>query len=401
MVTNFIIWLFVKNCQEVKNPKVRERYGAVAGVVGILCNMLLSAGKIVAGTVFKSLAIVADGINNLSDASNSIITLIGFKLAGKPADSDHPYGHARIEYISGLLISFIIMLLGLNLAKSSFDKIITPEPIHFSFISVAVLVFGILLKAWMMLFNRKIGKAINSITILANVQDCLNDVIASSAVLISLLIGGFFSIQLDGYVGLLVSLFILYSGVGMINKTLSPLLGEAPDPDFILMIENKIKSYEGVLGIHDLMVHGYGPNKSYASVHVEVSSAEELLAIHDVVDQIERDCKEEYDIHLVVHLDPIETNNEKVTELYTYTKNIVKDIDGELMIHDFRIVRGKSHNNIVFDIVAPYKFKHSDKQLIELVKRKIETTRFDGLQNYAVIEVDKNYKNTGGQNNDD
>ncbi|MDF2567553.1 MAG: cation-efflux pump, partial [Oscillospiraceae bacterium] len=298
---------------------------------------------------FKSIAITADSINNLSDAFSCVITLVGFKLSSRPADEKHPYGHARYEYISGLAVSFIILLIGVELVKSSFEKIIDPEPTLFSFLSVIVLLVSIGIKLWQSNFNKFVGRKIKSTALEATSADSLNDVIATSAVLISTIVAKLFGWQIDGYMGLGVALFIIYSAIKLIGETLNPLIGVAPDDDFVCEIEERILSYKGILGIHDLVIHNYGPGRCFASVHAEVSANEDILVSHDIIDNIERDFMTKMDIHLVIHLDPIVTDNEYINNLRKLTKEIIDGIDSLLSMHDFRIVVGTTHTNLIFE----------------------------------------------------
>ena len=308
-MTHFLIKFFVKDSEYLKNPRVRESYGQLGSIVGIVCHIFLFIAKLAIGTIFNSISITADAINNLSDAGSSIITWIGFKLSGKPADEDHPFGHARVEYISGLIVSFLIILLGVELVKSSVQKILHPEPLVFDTLIVVVLILSIALKFWLSRFNRKLGDLIDSTTLKATSTDSMNDVIATSVVLISILISSFTSLQVDGYMGCLVALFIIYSGINLVKETISPLLGEAPNPELVNNIISTIRNYEGVLGIHDLVVHNYGPERCFASVHVEVDAGEDILKSHDMIDNIERDFASNLGIHLIIHLDPIITDD--------------------------------------------------------------------------------------------
>lgn len=388
-MTNILIKLFIKNSEEIKNEKVRQTYAKLSSIVGIICNIILSAAKILVGFFFSSIAILADGINNLSDASSSVITYIGFKMANKPADKDHPYGHARYEYIAGLVVSFLIIMLGVDLIESSIAKVINPDPINFSVISVVILILSIFIKLWMSLFNRKIGHKIESLAILATAQDSINDVFSTTAVLISLLIGKFFGIQLDAYMGIAVSLFIIYSGIGLIKETLSPLLGEAPGQDMVKIFEDEIVNFdESILGIHDLVVHNYGPNRSYVTVHAEVPASQDILKSHDIIDNIENHFYNEHGIHLVIHMDPVETDNEVVNELRESTKEIIKEFDETISMHDFRVVMGETHNNLIFDVVVPFGYKHTDEEVIEHIASEINKK---DNKNFAVIKVDKDY----------
>ena len=367
-MTNFLYKLFVKN-RSPQSPAGRTAYGKLSSSVGIFCNIILFAGKLTAGLVSGSVSITADAVNNLSDASSSIISLLGFKLASRPADPEHPYGHGRYEYLSALFISIFIILIGFELLKSGVDKIIHPENVEFNFIFAGILVFSILLKLWMMFFNTKTGRLINSQTLIATATDSRNDVIATAAVLAASLISYFTGVQLDGYMGVAVSLFILYSGVMLIRDTLDPLLGKAPDRELVEEIRKKILSYPGVISAHDLMVHDYGPGRQFASVHVEMSADADVIESHDVLDNIERDFLQNMGIHMVVHYDPISTNDSFTCEMRKWLSEQVKSIDSRMTIHDLRVVHGTTHTNVIFDCVAPHGIGIEDSDL----KKKIDS----------------------------
>lgn len=383
-----IVRTFVKNYKDVENHHVREAYGKLAGIVGIISNIILFIIKFTVGILFKSISVTADAVNNLSDAGSSIITLIGFKLSGKPADAKHPYGHARMEYITGLVVSFIIILLGVELTKTSFDKVLHPEESVFSYLTIFVLIISVLMKLWQGMFNKKVGKTIHSTAIEATAADSINDVVATSAVLLSTIIAKWTGIHLDGYMGVLVAVFILVSGVKMIGETINPLLGMAPDQEMVDHINQKIMSYDTVLGIHDLVVHNYGPQRCFASVHVEVPASQDILISHDIIDNIERDFAKDMDIHLVVHLDPIVTDDETTNLLKAQVKHIVKDISPDLSIHDFRAVIGVSHTNLIFDVCVPFSVKMSDVEITGMISRKVK--EIDPTY-YTVIVVDRSY----------
>ena len=383
-----IVRTFVKNYKDVENHHVREAYGKLAGIVGIISNIILFIIKFTVGILFKSISVTADAVNNLSDAGSSIITLIGFKLSGKPADAKHPYGHARMEYITGLVVSFIIILLGVELTKNSFDKVLHPEESVFSYLTIFVLIISVLMKLWQGMFNKKVGKTIHSTAIEATAADSINDVVATSAVLLSTIIAKWTGIHLDGYMGVLVAVFILVSGVKMIGETINPLLGMAPDQEMVDHINQKIMSYDTVLGIHDLVVHNYGPQRCFASVHVEVPASQDILISHDIIDNIERDFAKDMDIHLVVHLDPIVTDDETTNLLKAQVKHIVKDISPDLSIHDFRAVIGVSHTNLIFDVCVPFSVKMSDAEITGMISRKVK--EIDPTY-YTVIVVDRSY----------
>ena len=362
-MTEFLLKHFVKGYPDTSSPAVRTRCGNLAGTVGIVCNVLLCAGKFLAGFLSGSLAISADAVNNLSDASSSVIALLGFRIAAKPADDEHPYGHGRTEYLAGLAVSVMILLIGLELVKTSVGKIMAPEPIQAGLVPLAVLVVSILVKLWMAAFNRQVGKQIGSSVLEATAADSRNDVIATSAVLVATLAQMIFGWQLDGWIGLAVAAFILYSGWGLVKETIAPLLGQAPDPEIVRHILEVTRSYPGVLGIHDLIVHDYGPGRQFASLHVEMAASQDVLASHDVIDQIERRFLEQEGLHVIIHYDPIVTDNNEVGEAREYLAKQVKRLDPRLTIHDLRVVPGETHTNLIFDLVVPHGFEMPECRL--------------------------------------
>lgn len=388
---NLIIKNFIKNYENVNDPNVRENYGTVSSIVGIILNVLLSLSKILIGTIFNSIAVMADGVNNLSDAGSSIITLVGFKISGKPADKDHPFGHARIEYLTGLILGVAILLVGIELIKSSFNKIVNPAVTTYSAAMIIVLIISILLKFWLSSFYLRIAEKISSTTIKAASADSRNDVIATSAVLLSVIISKLTGLEIDGYMGVIVALFILYSGVDILKDILNPILGEMPDPDFIEKIEKKILSYEGIINIHDLVVHNYGPNKYFATVHAEVDANEDILKSHDMIDNIEREFARDLDINLVIHLDPIITSDIEINQLRCRIGKIIKAIDEKLTMHDFRVVRGETHTNLIFDVVIPVGYEIKSTELIEEIEKAVKK---EDNSYYAVVTIDKNYVST-------
>ncbi|MGL4345406.1 MAG: cation diffusion facilitator family transporter [Cellulosilyticaceae bacterium] len=390
-MTHLLLKLFVKNYTDVRNPRVRTHYGLLAGIVGIVCNIFLFIAKLTIGLLFNAIAITADAINNLSDAGSSIMTLIGFKIASKPADEDHPFGHARVEYISGLIVAFLILNIGIQLIQSSIQKILHPETTGFSLAMVIVLVLSILMKLWMARFNTKLGDQINSTTLKATAMDSMSDVISTSAVLVSIIITKITGWQLDGFMGLLVAIFIIYSGINIIKETISPLLGEAPTTELVTQVESKILDYDGVLGLHDLMIHNYGPERCFASVHVEVDASEDILKSHDLIDQIERDFLEELGIHLVIHLDPIVTDDTLINDLRALVQLKVQEIDPTLSIHDFRVVQGVTHTNLIFDVTLTHQCQFSHKELAYQIDQTIKA--IDPTY-YTVITIDHNYIST-------
>ncbi len=380
--------IFIKNYTDTSSPKVRQSYGVLCGAVGIVLNILLFIGKFIAGAISHSIAITADAFNNLSDAGSSIITLIGFKMAGQKPDRDHPFGHGRIEYISGLLVSMVILFMALELIQSSIVKIITPVEPAFSPLVVVILLASILVKCYMAFYNYRISAKIASAAMKATATDSLSDTIATTVVLLSTLIYAFTGIVIDGYCGVVVGLFILYAGINAARDTVSPLLGQAPDPDFVQKINDIVMSHEKVMGIHDLMVHNYGPGRVLISLHAEVPSDGDILAMHDMIDLIEHQLRDTLQCSAVIHMDPICINDEETNRLKAEVENYLREISSELSMHDFRIVKGPTHTNIIFDVVAPYRFKMSDNEIITTVTDKI---RNDNPNYYTVIEVDKKY----------
>ncbi|HKM01682.1 MAG TPA: cation diffusion facilitator family transporter [Sedimentibacter sp.] len=390
-MTNFIIKMFIKDYENVNDPKVRESYGVTSSIVGLIANILLSVGKIVTGFLFNSISVMADGVNNVSDAASSVITLIGFKISGKPADKDHPFGHARVEYLTGLILGIAVLLVGVELIKSSFDKIMNPSITTFSLAMVIVLILSILIKLWLSLFYNKLGSKIASSTIIASSTDSRNDVISTAVVLISLFISRATGFEIDGYVGVLVAIFILYSGYEILKDILNPLLGEMPDEDFVKSIEDKILTYDGILNIHDLVVHNYGPNRYFATVHAEVDAKEDIMKAHDLIDNIERDFARELNINLVIHLDPIITDDKEINALKSMTEEKIKSIDERLTIHDFRVVKGETHTNLIFDVLVPVDCDMKSQDLVSLIEKEIQS---ENETYFAVITVDKNYVST-------
>lgn len=390
-MTDFIIKKFIKDYENVNEQRVRESYGITASITGIILNTLLSIGKILTGIIFNSISVTADGVNNLSDGASSVITLIGFKISSKPADKDHPFGHARMEYLTGLILGIAVILVGVELIKSSFDKIMNPTKTIFSIEIIVVLIVSVLVKLWISLFYKKLGDKISSATLKASSTDSRNDVISTIVVILSLLVSKATGYEVDGYVGIIVALFILYSGYDILRDILNPLLGEMPDKEFIESIENKILSYDGIVNIHDLVVHNYGPNRYFASVHAEVDAKEDIMKSHDLIDNIERDFAREFDISLVIHLDPVITDDEEINELRSMTDEIVKSIDERLTMHDFRVVKGETHTNLIFDVVVPVDYDIKSSKLVSMIEKEI---RNKDETYFAVITIDKNYVST-------
>ena len=385
---NWLVKKFVHDYENVHDINVRASYGKLSGKVGIFCNAFLFAVKFIMGTISGSVSITADAVNNLSDAASSVISLIGFKMAEKPADEDHPYGHARYEYLSGLTVAVMIILIGFELFKTSFDKVIHPSTVDFSIALVIVLAVSILIKLWMALFNKSLGKKINSSALEATAADSRNYVISTSAVLVAAVISHFFKINLDGYMGIAVAVFILYSGIGLVKDTLDPLLGKAPEPELVDYIQKKILSYDGVLGTHDLMIHDYGPGRKFASVHVEMAAEGDVLKSHDVIDNIERDFLSKDNLNIIVHYDPIVTKDDIVNDFRSWLMEQVKSIDPHLSIHDLRIVPGNSHTNLVFDCVMPHCINMSPSELKAEIRRLVNI-KYPNY--YCIITIDSSY----------
>lgn len=388
-MTNLLIRLFLK--QDESKPLNREKYGRLAGIVGIICNIFLSIAKFIIGSLAHSVSITADATNNITDAGSSVVTLIGFRLSEKPADEDHPYGHARIEYITGLIVSFLIILIGYDSLKSAVDKILNPEDIKFSYAAVIVLILSIAIKLWLSSFNNTLGKKIKSKALSATAADSRNDCISTGAVLVSTLVSHYTDINLDGYIGAFVGLFIIYSGISLVRETVGPLLGQAPSKEMYEKIEKEILSYENVLGIHDLMVHSYGPDSYFASAHIEMDARLDVLICHEIMDTIERDFLSKFNIHLVVHLDPTVLDCEETNNLKELVRDILYDIDPVITFHDFRVVFGEKSRNVLFDVVVPPRYKYTDFELTEIIKNRINLAGNGNL--YAVIVIDKSYGN--------
>ncbi len=379
---------FIKNKENVQDPAVRQAYGILCGALGIALNLLLFAGKFIAGLLSGSIAITADAFNNLSDAGSSVITLIGFRMAGQKPDPGHPFGHGRIEYLSGLFVSIAILLMAAELIKTSFDKILHPEAISCSLLVVAILLISILVKLYMAFYNHSVSKKIGSAAMSATATDSLSDTLSTSVVLATTLCSHFTSLRIDGYCGILVGFFIFFAGIKAAKDTISPLLGQPPEPEFVKKIETIVMSHESVLGIHDLIVHDYGPGRLMISLHAEVPADGDILTLHDLIDNIEHELHRRLQCEAVIHMDPICTNDAETLTMKECVKKILRNIDSRLSLHDFRIVAGPTHTNLIFDIVVPYKFEYSDAQIVERIQKEVGD--IDGRY-YAVIDVDHNY----------
>ena len=385
---DFLFRKFIKNYDQVADPAVRDAYGKLAGIVGILSNSLLCVMKMLIGFLSGSIAIVADAVNNLADASSSLITLVGFKLASMPEDDEHPYGHARMEYLAGMAVSVMIIIVGVELGKSSIEKIMHPSPLEFSWTVVIVLLLAIAIKVWQSLFNISAGKKINSLALIATGTDSRNDVISTSVVLAGVLMGHFLNVQIDGYLGLAVALFILWSGISLVKETVSPLLGEAPDPDLVNNIEKQTMNFDGVLGIHDLVVHNYGPGKIFASVHIEVDSDVDVMLSHDLVDNIEKQISHDLHLLLTAHMDPVNTHDPNREPLSNIIKEAISEIPGVLSFHDLRIVPGSTHTNVIFDVVVSSECKESPEKIRQILQERISGYNPAFC---SVVEIDNSY----------
>lgn len=380
-MTKLLLQLFVKDYEDMESAAVHSAIGKLAGFTGIVCNLLLFFGKLLVGWLANSVSIIADAVNNLSDASSSVVTLLGFKMAQQPADAEHPYGHARYEYLSGLVIAALILIIGFDLAKSSLRKIIHPEVVEFSIATFVVLLISIGVKLWMAGFFRSLGRRIRSTTLEATSLDSRNDVIASSAVLLGCLVGYFLHINIDGIVGLAVAIFILYSGVDIARETISPLLGKQADPELVDRITKLVLSHEKILGIHDLLVHDYGPGQCFATLHAELSAEEDPLECHDIIDDIERDALEQMNVHLVIHYDPVVLDDAEWNEMKAIMEDIIKNMDSQLSMHDFRVVRSSKQTKLMFDLAVPYSMRQKHKEL----KEKIDEALLARDKHYLTI----------------
>lgn len=371
-MTDLILRIFVRDHKNTEDPAVRDKCGRVAGAVGIVTNFLLFLMKIIVGTVFHSVSVTADAVNNLTDSGSSVVTLIGFKMASKPADEKHPFGHARIEYLSGVIVSFIVIFLGLQLGMSSIEKILTPEENALTPVALVVLVISILAKLWQCLFYRKVGRMIKSESVEATSKDSRNDVIATSVVLLGAVITMLTGVNLDGYMGAAVALFIVFSGVQLTISTADPLLGQAPEGELVQTITEKMLSYPGIIGMHDLAVHNYGVSRCFASAHCEVDAKNDILVSHDLIDNIERDFSRDLGIHMVIHLDPVIVGDARTDALHCKVQSLVTALYPTVTIHDFRVIWGVTHSNIVFDAAVPFAVKDSDAVITQKLGAEIQ-----------------------------
>ncbi|MDF2486526.1 MAG: putative rane protein [Herbinix sp.] len=388
-MTELLVRLFIKDADNVENAKVRTSYGVLSSLVGIGCNILLFLTKLIIGLVINSISVMADAFNNLSDAASSIISFIGVKLAERPADKEHPFGHGRFEYIAALAVAFIILQVGFQLFKGALDKVLHPEEMTFNPILVGILVLFVLVKVWLSLFNRKLGKRINSTVMLATSADSKNDVLVTSATIISTLFVAWTGVNIDGYMGLLVSLFVMFAGFNIAKDTLEPLLGQAIERDVYQKITCMVENYEGICGTHDLIIHNYGPTHRMATIHAEVPNDIGFEHAHETIDQIERDVLEKLDIFLVIHMDPIEVNDTMVTEKKNMVLGIVQELEEKATIHDFRIVNGEHQINLIFDLVIPYSYSKDEEQ--KLLSKIVEEIRLKDPRFQCIITMENSF----------
>ena len=387
-MTKLLINLFVKNSDDIKDKNVRKSYGNLGGLVGIACNLILFTIKLIAGILSGSIAITADAFNNLSDMGSSVVTLLGFKLASKSPDKDHPFGHGRMEYMSAFIVSVVIIVVGFELLTSSVEKIFNPEDIHVNAVTLVVLVLSIIVKFWLGIFNNKLGDIINSTALKATAKDSINDVVATSAVLLTSLISMAFGLNLDGYVGVLVAIFIMYGGFSTAKEMLSPLLGTQPEPELVSEIKSAVLENDAFVGMHDLIVHDYGPGRCFASLHVEVPDTVDVISCHEIIDACEKDVFEKTGVELVIHMDPIATECEKRNAIASILNEILPLIDNRLHYHDLRIVDGEKRVNIIFDIVKPYEVEMSDREMIDAIQDKLSEIDATFV---CVINIDREY----------
>ena len=390
-MVNILAKMFIKDSENIQNPAVRSAYGVLCSVIGIVLNILLFAGKFFAGTISKSVSITADAFNNLSDAGSSVITLVGFKLAGRKPDPEHPFGHGRMEYLSGLAVSMAILLMGWELATSSVDKIRNPQPVEFSVLSMAILVVSIAVKRYMGLYNNQVGNKIDSAAMKATGADCFSDCVSTAVVLVAALVSRFTGLVIDGWCGLLISVFILRAGIEAAKDTIAPLLGQRPDKELVKDIYTTVMAHPEVVGVHDLVVHDYGPSRLMITLHAEVNAGADMLETHDAIDNIEEELKEHLNCHATIHMDPVASDDENVQRVKTEVAARMAELfqGKDVSIHDFRMVEGPTHTNVIFDIVIPYDLAYSEVKVIEMIKDNI--SHMDKGQYKSVVKVDYSY----------
>ena len=387
-MTNLLLKLFIKDYNNTSDNFVRQKYGFLSGIVGIIVNIILATIKLIIGITVNSISITADAVNNYSDAGSSAVTLIGFKIANRPADEEHPFGHGRYEYIAGLIVSFVVLIFGFDLMKTSVERIFNPVSLNFSIISVVALSVSILGKIWLAFFNKKLAKAINSPTMSAVATDCISDCAATAVTIVSLLLSYFTKINIDSYLGICVAIIIFIAGINIIKETLNPLIGQAIDKETANKIRGELMSYDGIIGMHDLIIHSYGTNNTFGSVHAEVPANCNILEIHDTIDTIEREIKRKFGIEISIHMDPLVTDDKFVDEMKEMTFHLLSEIDDNISFHDFRVVSGPIHTNFIFDVVMPHSMKYSESEFIKIISDKFTEKN----ENYfAVVTVDRNF----------
>lgn len=386
---DFLVHKFVKDYENTENAQVRTSYGVMASVAGIFCNILLFAGKLAVGLVLHSVSVLADAFNNLSDAASSVVGFVGVKMASKPADQDHPFGHGRIEYIAALIVSFLVIEVGLSFLKTAVGKIREPEELAFNMVSVLVLLASVGVKLWMAYFNRKLGKRIHSNVMLATATDAMGDVVTTTATILSLLFWRFTGINIDGFVGVAVALVVMWAGVEIARDTLEPLIGEAVDPELYRQIMEFVEGYEGILGSHDLIVHNYGPTRSLASIHAEVPNDVSIEISHEIIDRIEREAAKKLGIFLVIHMDPVEVRDDRVAVIRDKVTTVLKELDDRLTLHDFRMVDGEQQINLIFDVVVPYAYQGEEQNRLQL--EIIERVNMLDSRYQCVMTLEKAY----------
>lgn len=388
-MTEFLVKKFVKNHENIQNSEVRTQYGVLSSIVGILCNVLLFGVKLLIGLAMHSIAVMADAFNNLSDAASSIISFVGVKMASKPADEEHPFGHGRMEYIAAFIVAFLVIQVGFSFLKSSIGKIRNPEEMVFELLPFLILVLSVAVKLWMGLFNRRLGKRIDSKVMLAAAADSFGDVLTTSVTIAAILISRFIGFNVDAYAGIIVSLIVMWAGVGIAKDTLEPLIGEAVDPELYEQITELVKSYDGIEGTHDLVVHNYGPNQSMASIHAEVPRDVDIEDSHEIIDRIEREVSKRLGIFLVIHMDPVEVRDEYILKVKTEVEDVVQNIDERLTIHDFRLVKGKKQINLIFDMVVPHEYTQDKEDEVRL--QVLEDMQKTDARYQCVITIDKSF----------
>ncbi len=392
-MTELLVRFFVRDYRQIENVKVRTRYGILASMVGICCNIILFLAKMAAGLMARSISIMADAFNNLSDAVSSVVGFVGVKMAGKPADRNHPFGHGRVEYIAAFTVAFLVIQVAFSLMKNSVGKILHPEELSFQRVSVGILAVSVGVKLWLAAFNRKLGKRIDSKVMLAASADALGDVCATSAAFVSLLVFGKWQVNIDGAIGLVVSILVLIAGINIARDTLAPLIGEPIPPKLYEKITHFVEKYDGIIGSHDLIVHDYGPGRSMASIHAEVPKEVDIETSHEVVDQIERDMMDQLGIFLVIHMDPVDMENTQVNALRQMVQKVVKGLDGRLNLHDFRIVEGKSRMNLIFDLAVPREYTGQMQSALKLeIDRRV---REQDSRCCCVITTEYSFVNEG------